>query len=216
MSKEFDYGRYEKAIGKKLPTYTLFYWAARLFFQGIYRMHVRGAENIPPYGGFMICSNHLSFYDPPFVGCCFPYHIFYFARKTLLNSKAGRCLLPRLNTIPIDQERSDISGIRTTLRVLKGGAPVMAFPEGARSRDGKLQPAQPGIGMLIAKSGVPVLPVRIRGTFEALPRGASKPRLWPLQLHIGKMMPASLFAGGKGENAYLHYSQNIMEEIARL
>jgi 1-acyl-sn-glycerol-3-phosphate acyltransferase len=76
-----------------------------------------------------------------------------------------------LNVIPVNQEGIDRSALKALIRVLKAGNAALVFPEGARTLDGKLQPAEPGLGLVIAKTLAPVVPMRIFGAHDALPRG---------------------------------------------
>jgi 1-acyl-sn-glycerol-3-phosphate acyltransferase len=89
-------------------------------------------------------------------------------------------LLPKLNVIPVDQEGSDRSALKALIRILRAGQATLVFPEGARTLDGNLQPAQPGLGLVIAKTLAPVVPMRIFGAHEAWPRGVKKSAFIPL------------------------------------
>lgn len=190
---------------------------SRFIFRTLFGLKVSGQENVPQEGGVLIAANHASFLDPPAIGCCIPRAIFYFARKTLFKPGVMGWLLPRINALPIDQEKPDLAGIRNALRVLKEGEGLLVFPEGARTFDGQLQPGQPGVGMLVAKSGVPVVPVRIRGSFEAWPRTRKSIKLHKISVTFGK--PLREFAprdGAKGEEYYRQISEEIMRAIAKL
>jgi len=80
-------------------------------------------------------------------------------------------LISRVNALPVDLSRGDLTAVRAIINLLKEGHRTVIFPEGTRSRDGKIQPARAGIGMIIAKTLVPVVPMRIFGSFEAWPKG---------------------------------------------
>lgn len=192
---------------------TAFRWIYRIAF----RLRVHGAENIPPRGGFLIASNHESYLDPALIGVSFPYPIHYFARKTLFDGPILGFLLPRVNVLPIVQDRPDIRGIRNAIRTVESGQPLVVFPEGSRSPDGQLQPAEPGVGLLVAKASAPVLPVRIRGAHAALPRGSGRIHFRPLSLTIGPLMKPPVPAPGlRGQDAYRSVSDQIMVAIASL
>lgn len=191
--------------------------AFRLTYRTAFRLKVHGAENIPPLGGFLIASNHESYLDPPLIGSSFPYPIHYFARKTLFDNPILGFLLPRVHVLPIVQERPDIRGMRSAIRVVASGAPLVVFPEGARTPDGNLQPAQPGVGLLVIKTGAPVLPVRIRGAHAAWPRDSKKIRLRPISLTVGPLIPSIVPpAGLRGQEACQAVSDQIMAAIATL
>jgi 1-acyl-sn-glycerol-3-phosphate acyltransferase len=138
---------------------------------------IYGQENIPSSGPFIVAPNHLSHLDPPFVGAAFQKReLMFLARKTLFKPGFWNILLSHINVIPVDKENSaDISAIRKALTLLKNGFGVAIFPEGTRSLNGNFGPAQPGIGFLACKSRVPVIPVRIFGTYEILKKYTTFP-----------------------------------------
>ena len=125
-------------------------------------------------------------------------------------------LLPKLNVIPVNQEAIDRSALKALIRAVKSGNAALVFPEGSRTPDGNLQPALPGVGLVIAKTGAPVVPMRIFGAFEAWPIGG-KLRLWrKITVVIGEPIfftAADLDSGAKG---YGQLSQRVMDAIAAL
>lgn len=146
------------------------------YFKVFHRFEVRGLENIPKSGAFILASNHQSFFDPPALGCRLPRNLHYFARDSLFSGPLG-FLIGKLNSIPVNRDKLDLKTLRLVLNLLKNGNPLLVFPEGTRSRDGELGKAQKGIGLLIAKSGVPVIPARLEGTFEIYGPGKMIPRV---------------------------------------
>jgi 1-acyl-sn-glycerol-3-phosphate acyltransferase len=126
-------------------------------------------------------------------------------------------LLPRVNCLPIERDGSDIGGLKSVIRELRSGRRILLFPEGTRSADGGLQSGEPGIGFIILKAGVPVQPVRIFGAHEALPRGATFPRLSRIRLVVGHPLEfGSAEAPGKSRELYQEISDRVMREIAAL
>jgi len=132
-------------------------------------------ELIPESGGALIVANHVSYLDPPMIAASFRKPIYCLARKTLFKGFLG-WLLPRIQVLPVDRGKGDLAGLKRILNLLKEGNRVVIFPEGTRSPDGTLQAAEAGIGFIIAKCEVPVIPVRIFGVFECYPRTAKYPR----------------------------------------
>jgi 1-acyl-sn-glycerol-3-phosphate acyltransferase len=191
--------------------YSLSKGIAKTFFN--YR--VVGAENIPESGPCIVAANHCSFLDPPLVGVAFQRGIHYLARKSLLDWPVLGPILPELNVIPVDQKNADRSALMGIIRVVRDGGAALIFPEGKRSPDGQLQPAQPGIGMIVAKTGAPVLPVRVCGSFEAFPRDRTLPRLTSITVKIGRRLNFS-DADFKDRQDYLTCSQRIMDAIGAL
>jgi 1-acyl-sn-glycerol-3-phosphate acyltransferase len=150
--------------------------ACTLFFRLFYDYEITGEEHIPE-GGCLLASNHESFFDPPLVGCTLACRPHYLARKTLFDHPWFGATIRALQAHPIDQERPDMAGLKRIISVARAGGAVLIFPEGSRSWDGRLQPAQPGVGLVVAKARVPVVPIRIFGAHQAWPRGG-RPRLF--------------------------------------
>jgi 1-acyl-sn-glycerol-3-phosphate acyltransferase len=122
-----------------------------------------------------------------------------------------------LNCIPVDQEGSDVAGLKRIIRLLRAGERVLFFPEGSRSADGQLQTGQAGVGLVVAKARVPVQPIRIFGSYQALPRGAAFPRLAKIRVVVGEPFRFSDDElAAKGKEFYQRASDRIMGEIAKL
>jgi 1-acyl-sn-glycerol-3-phosphate acyltransferase len=166
-------------------TYRLAQFLSYSYLKCFHRFEVKGTENVPEKGGFILACNHLSYIDPPAVGCRIRRNLHYFARDSLFFWPLG-LLITKLNSIPVNRDQLDLGTLRNVLRVLKGGEPILVFPEGTRSPDGTLQKSQKGLGLLVHKSGVPVLPARLHGSFEILGKGKLFPRIGKkLYLNIG-------------------------------
>ena len=135
------------------PTYWFFLRFAQLVARLCFSLKVIGRECLPRSGGYLLAMNHQSYLDPPVVALAAdPRPIYFLARKTLLNWPILGGIFPRLNVVPVDQERPDMSALKNVIRLLRAGETTIVFPEGARTLDGELQPAQPGIGLIIAKT----------------------------------------------------------------
>ncbi|MBK1829670.1 1-acyl-sn-glycerol-3-phosphate acyltransferase [Verrucomicrobiaceae bacterium R5-34] len=198
---------------------TIYWFCYRLWqkcFVCFFAYRVIGKEKLVTDGPVLIASNHESFLDPPLVGIAYEQEVYYLARKTLFRG-FGAWLYPRLNSIPVDQERPDMTSLKTIIKLLRQGNQVVVFPEGARTLDGKLQKAEAGTGLIVAKSKAVVQPVRIFGARKALPRGSSKMNFCPITLVVGdpiSFTPEELKA--KGRDDYQKISDKIMAEIAKL
>jgi 1-acyl-sn-glycerol-3-phosphate acyltransferase len=157
----------------------LSYRCGWLFFRTAYatyfRWRVYGAENVPLTGGVILASNHASFLDPPLVGSGLKRDINYLARESLFRFPIVGAILHSWNSVPVDRDGGGAKGLKIILGRLLGGAGIILFPEGTRTTDGKLQPARSGIGLVVAKSTAPVVPVRVFGTFEAFGRNQKFP-----------------------------------------
>ncbi len=187
------------------------------FARGWFDFRVIGAVKMSFPGPALIASNHVSFLDPPFVGQAFPEAIHYFARKTLFDHPLAGAILRSWQSIPIDRDKPDPGSLKTTIRLLRAGKKVLVFPEGTRSPDGKLQPAEAGTGLFIAKSGAPVLPVRIFGTYEAYPRGAKSFRPARVTVVVGDLWQPDLKSyPQQGKDLYQALADEVMHRIGEL
>ena len=197
------------------PLYRIGYTLCNLVGKVAFDFKVYGRENLIEDGPAILASNHQSYLDPPCIGMACRNDIYYLARNTLYQRPLIGPLLKRLNTVPVDRDRGDVSSIKTIIRLLRSGHRVIIFPEGTRSSDGKLQPARAGLGMIIAKTLAPVVPVRVFGSFEALPRvGGIKLR--PVSVVVGKPMRFNEDDLKGDRDAYQKLSNQVMEKIASL
>jgi 1-acyl-sn-glycerol-3-phosphate acyltransferase len=111
----------------------------------------------------------------------------------------------------------DRSAIKALIRILKAGNGVLLFPEGSRTLDGKLQPAEPGLGLVIAKTLAPVVPMRIFGAHEAMPRGDGGLHFVPITIVIGDpILFTAADLSTPGKNLYGRLSERVMDAIAAL
>jgi len=193
--------------------YNLIKICGRVFF----RLRVVHRERMINHGPVILASNHESYLDPPLVGSVADRAIFFLARKTLLAGPFFGWLLPKLNVIPVDQEGGDRSALKALIRILKAGEGTLVFPEGERTLDGRLRPALPGLGFVIAKTLAPVVPMRIFGARDAWPRGSARVRLRSITVVVGEPIyftAADLQPAGK--DVYQRLSQRVMDAIAAL
>jgi 1-acyl-sn-glycerol-3-phosphate acyltransferase len=158
----------------------------RLLFASYFRWRVFNPERVPLCGPVILASNHASFLDPPLVGAPLHRGINYLARDTLFRYRPMASLLQSWNAVPVDREGGGATGVRRILEVLQAGKGVIIFPEGTRTRDGQLQPARSGIGLIVIKSGAPVVPVRVFGTFHALGKHVRFPRPHQVAVKYGR------------------------------
>lgn len=197
------------------------YWLGWLLFgsafRGLFGMKIVGREHLITEGPVLVASNHQSFLDPPLIGNLYQDEMVYLARKSLFTGFT-RWLYSQWNAIPVDQDRPDMASLKTIIRKLKEGHRVLVFPEGSRTLDGSLGEAAPGIGLIAAKSGATIQPIRIRGAREALPRGSARIRLARISVHIGppiRLTPQELTAA-KSKEGYDQIARRIMDAIASL
>lgn len=204
--------------------YRLVWIFSRLIYKFLFRWRVFNPERVPMHGPAILASNHASYFDPPLVGAGVSRALNYLGRESLFRFPVIGWGMRTVHSIPVDRDGGGAAGLRAILdRLLAGGA-ILLFPEGTRTRDGKLQAARSGIGLTVIKSSAPVIPVRLFGTFEAFGRHHRVPRIFrriavkygpPLDFHDlreeAKHCPKSRL-----KQIYQEVADQIMREIAKL
>lgn len=143
--------------------YRLVWFIARAIYFILWWPRLRGREHMPS-GAYLLCPTHRSWFDPPLASILQWGPVGFFAKAELFTNPVIGWFLRSLNAIPIKRGGVDRKGLGSVLDHLKRGIPVIVFPEGTRSRTGKMLPPRPGVGLLARKAGLPVVPAVIRGT----------------------------------------------------
>jgi 1-acyl-sn-glycerol-3-phosphate acyltransferase len=200
------------------PYYWVCYHLIKLLARIFFRLRVVHRERMINHGPVILAANHQSFLDPPLVGSASNRAIFFLARRSLLDGWFLGWILPKLNVVPVDSESGkDRTALKALIRILRAGEGTLVFPEGQRSPDGKLQPAQPGLGLVIAKTLVPVVPMRIFGAYEAWPIHEKWPRPGRVTVVVGEPIYFTQADVGAGDKeGYQRLSQRVMDAIAAI
>ena len=158
----------------------------------IWRPTVRGLEHVPRKGG-VILRNHLSFVDSVVIPSVVPRKVVFLAKSdyftgTGLKGLASRVWFEGLGMLPVDRDdtRAVIASLDIALEVLGRERHSWIYPEGTRSRDGRLYRGRTGVAHLALTAGVPVLPVGLTGTQNVQPVGSSRPRVVPITVEFGQ------------------------------
>lgn len=154
--------------------------SAWLICKVLFRLKIRGTDNIPKEGGAIIAANHSSYLDPVTLAVAAPRKVSWIVRKDVYDVWWLKWLFASTGMI---RENGSVS---KSMSLLDKGKIVGVFPEGTRSPDGKLGAAKRGVAVMALKTGVPVIPCSITGAYEAYPRGAILPRPFPVTVTIGK------------------------------
>lgn len=195
----------------------------RLMFATYFRWRIFNAERVPLQGPVILASNHASYIDPPLVGSALHRDINYLARESLFRFPGIGWLLRHWNSVPVDRDGGGAKGLKAILdRLLAGGA-IILFPEGTRTKDGKLQPARSGIGLTVIKSDAVVIPVRVFGTYEAYGRHMKFPVPRPVSVKYGKPMlfeklraEAKVCSKPRLKEIYQEVADELMTAIGKL
>lgn len=198
--------------------YGLFHYLSVVVYDMFFRGEVVGLEHLPKEGAFLIASNHASHLDPPIIGSFVQRQVCFFARKSLWKPGVAAWWLDAVGTIPVDRDGGqDVSAIKRVLRALANDKVLILFPEGTRSPDGALQTPKPGVGMIVCRTQVPVVPARIFGSFEAFGKGIGFPRAGnPVSVVFGPPLLPSQYDPGAGKDRYQQASERIFAVIAKL
>ena len=198
------------------PLYRFFHTLFGTIARGAFQYRAYGQENIIEEGPAIMAANHQSYFDPPLVGITCKNELYYLARKTLFEKKLLGPIISRVNALPVDLSRGDLAAFRSILKLLQEGHRTVIFPEGTRSLTGQIQKARPGIGMIIARTLAPVVPMRIYGSFEAWPKGGKiKPH--PITVVVGKPIRFKKddFPAHNRE-VYQKISEQVLDAVAAL
>lgn len=201
------------------PLYRLLRLGCKPLLKWLYDLRVTGVEHLPASGPFILAANHHNYVDGVVLGVAVPRPIAFLVMPRVFH--ASRLHPPfhrRVGSIPVNLERPDPGAIKRVLRLLESGRVVGIFPEGPFSREGRLVPGQPGVAMIALRSGMPVVPAAIEGTYEALVgRRFYVPRRRPLSVRFGAPMHFGRARHRRVTRAEREdLTRRIMSEIAAL
>ncbi|HEX2072452.1 MAG TPA: lysophospholipid acyltransferase family protein [Geodermatophilus sp.] len=196
----------------------------RPLFRITLRMHVTGRENVPPTGPVILASNHLSFIDSMVIPLSAPRRVHYLAKAeyftgTGIGGWLTRTLFTALGAMPVERQthRAAQAALDTALGVLREGEGFGIYPEGTRSRDGRLARGKTGVAWLALTADCPVVPVAVAGTDRVQPVGARWPRLHRVSVTFGQPLTFPEYRGMAGNGrARREVTDRIMEAIAEL
>jgi 1-acyl-sn-glycerol-3-phosphate acyltransferase len=163
-----------------------------MFSRDRFDFKVRGLENLPPDGPYLLCSNHQSYIDPLLLASALPWRLFRnaFAVGTSEIFGAGfmRWLARKLRVVVLDPDANLIPAMRAGAFGLDHGRILILYPEGERTNDGNLRIFRKGAAILSIHTRAPIVPVAIEGFYDVWPRHKKRPKFGPLEMTIGKPM----------------------------
>jgi 1-acyl-sn-glycerol-3-phosphate acyltransferase len=167
------------------PLYRVCRAILTLVFRIYFRLRIAGAAEVPAEGPVILAANHASFLDPPMIGVGVTRMCHYLARASLFRFPGFGWWLRAVGVVPVERGGGGSAGLKTILGRLRLGNAILLFPEGTRTADGRFLAVQAGIGLMVLKSGAPVVPVRVMGSFEAWGRHHVWPRPRPVSIRFG-------------------------------
>lgn len=185
-----------------------------------WRLHTVGLEHVPTDGPAILCPNHTSVIDSFFLPAVLPRRITYVGKAEYLDDWKTRHLFPALGMIPIDRSGGDAStrALDTAARILDSGELFGIYPEGTRSRDGRLHRGHTGPARLALRTGAPIIPVGLVGTREIQPPDTAAPRPFrAAEVRFGAPIEPAHYAGrGEDRMVLRQIIDEVMFEIAEL
>lgn len=176
-----------------------------VLFRVIFRIKIYGTENIPAQGRLIVCSNHVSFFDPIAVAITVPRHIFFMAKKELFSNKIFKIIISKLGAFPVDREGADLSAVKKSLKILKDEQVLGIFLEGGRIKEQNINNAKPGIAMMAIKGQSFVLPIYIDTEYKMFK---------DIKITIGNTISLSKYYEEKlSVDDYKEISKNILNNI---
>ena len=206
----------------------MFYLIARFVLRPLMflllRPHITGRENVPLEGPVVLASNHLSFIDSIAIPSVAPRRVTYLAKAEYFTGSGfagwlSRSLFTALGALPVEREthRAAQAALDTALGVLQRGQAFGIYPEGTRSRDGRLARGKTGVAWLALTADCPVVPGAVAGTDEAQPVDARWPRPHRCTVVFGEPLTFPEHRGKAGNNrARREVTDTIMTGIAEL
>lgn len=173
----------------------------RIMGSSVCHLRVFGRERLPKEGGLLLAVNHQSYLDPVIVATAVDREIHYMARDTLFRNPVFGAVIATGNAFPVDRDRGDVKGVKAAIERLKAGHAVLMFPEGTRTRDGRIGRVKGGVGLIASQADAPILPILIQGAYDVWPRHRKYPTPAVITVVIGSPFRVRERGGGWDEVA---------------
>ncbi len=174
----------------------------------LWRISFEGLENVPRTGPFVLAPVHRSFVDFGLVSAVTRRRMGYMGKESLWKSKAFGAFITMLGAYPVNRGAPDREALRRTLNVLEKGDPLVLFPEGTRRAGPVIEHLHQGAAFVASRAGVPLVPVGIGGSEQALPKGKRLPRQVKIHVIVGQpILPPPIAEGAR------HPSRRAVQEL---
>jgi 1-acyl-sn-glycerol-3-phosphate acyltransferase len=178
-----------------------------------FNLKTYGRENVPKKGGVLLVANHQSYLDPVLVAVHLYRPVSFLAKSELFEHPFLAWLIRMLQAFPVRQGHGDVGAVKEVIRRLGEGYALNIYPEGSRTETGEIAPLEKGVGLIIRRAGVPVVPVAIDGSFEAWPKAHTIFRPHQIRVKYGKVMD---FKGKKAEEIVKDLEEEMKALLAEL
>lgn len=181
--------------------------AIYIWFKFVYRVEIKGLENIPKSGPLIFCGNHRSYVDPPLIVCTAKRDMKFLAKEELYKNKFLAFLGWAFEAIPVKRDEKDVTAIKHSLKVLKDGNCIALFPEGTRNGLEKGEKVKDGVAFFAVRSGAKVVPCGIKGGTKDCKK---------ITITYGKPLDYSKYKGSKDKEILDSVTEEIMNNIIEL
>lgn len=188
--------------------YKFFVILAKIILRIFYRIQVQGQENALESGA-LVCSNHISAWDPIFISTFYPHPIKWMAKHELFENKFLAKILARLGAFPVQRDKNDLTAMKKAIRLAKKGDNVGIFPEGTRVKKRDKNLVKPGVGLLALKTQGLVSPITILGNYKIFSK-------MKIIIHPAIKVQDLVQGKDKGQEIYQEVALAIMDEIYKV
>lgn len=195
--------------------YSITCFFLRILCRMLFGIKHYGMENLPKKSSYMVACNHVSHLDPCVAGAFIRAKMNYVGKKELFKIGFFGWYLRKLRVIELDQS-TPAKGMRQVITFIKKGYPIFIFPEGTRGDGISFHEPEPGAAYLAIKHNLPVVPVYIKGTNVAMPKGVHRIKRYPVSVYYGRPKTYHMPAGVSKDEGYKQVSREIMNEIKTL
>jgi 1-acyl-sn-glycerol-3-phosphate acyltransferase len=196
-------------VSAQRMVYYIVYFFTKFVSFFLFPRTIYGKEHIPLTGGVIFASNHVSNLDPVVLGVSCIRRMNFMAKDSLFKGFLG-WLLVKLGSFPVKRGEADLSALKEAIKRLKKGKALLIFVEGTRRIGNELSQAQPGVGFIAVKAGVPVIPVYINGTQDVMPPGSKTVTRKPVTVRFGPAVKTN------PQDSYQQIADSILKDIYSL
>jgi 1-acyl-sn-glycerol-3-phosphate acyltransferase len=186
---------------------------ARIIAQLFFDLRFYGTRHLPRRGGVLLVSNHQSYLDPVLLAIGLDRPLSYMAKSELFEHPVLSWIIRSLNAFPVEQGAGDVRAVKETIHRLQQGHVLNIYPEGSRSEGGNMLPLEKGVGLVIRRAKVPVVPAVIDGAYRAWPKGSRWPRPSRVRVMYG---PPMELAGLDRDQIIARIDQTLNQMLADL